>query len=158
MSRLIATFGVTIIIGFALFLAITFFFKKDETSEQNGVSFDISYVSQIKIDELIEIIASEEEVILLVGNSLEEATIKVSNILKNMGNLDDLNIYYLEKTDDIVKSSYYTDIILQYPELNNYLNFTPVILVFRANNLVAGLPGEIEQRNLRQFFLYTDVI
>ena len=53
---------------------------------------------------------------------------------------------------------YYQNLLASYPELNNYMNFTPVILVFRNKEFIGGLPGEVEKKNLIHFLEYTEVI
>ena len=72
--------------------------------------------------------------------------------------MQNINIYYLERQDDISLSLSYQNLLASYPELNNYMNFTPVILVFRNKEFIGGLPGEVEKKNLIHFLEYTEVI
>ena len=163
MKRFFISFLVTVILGAGLYFLITSFLKNnsEEREEPNNIEenydFDDSYSTRTTIEELESLISSNEQIIILIGKEKEEATKKVSSILGSIENIDDLNVYYLEKEDQIEKTTAYQNLLTNYPELSNYLNCAPVILVFRNNTLIGGLPGEIEEKNLLNFLEYTEV-
>ena len=163
MKRFFISFLVTVILGAGLYFLITSFLKNnsEEREEPNNIDenydFDDSYSTRTTIEELESLISSNEQIIILIGKEKEEATKKVSSILGSIENIDDLNVYYLEKEDQIEKTTAYQNLLTNYPELTNYLNFAPVILVFRNNTLIGGLPGEKEKKNLLNFLEYTEV-
>ena len=163
MKRFFISFLVTVILGAGLYFLITSFLKNnsEEREEPNNIEenydFDDSYSTRTTIEELESLISSNEQIIILIGKEKEEATKKVSSILGSIENIDDLNVYYLEKEDQIEKTTAYQNLLTNYPELTNYLNFAPVILVFRNNTLIGGLPGEIEEKNLLIFLESTEV-
>lgn len=164
MKRLLITFIVTIVLGVGLYFLVTIFtdkneeeipVNKEETIEKE--EFDISNWTAISIEDLLEVLQNNEEVIIFVGNKDDENTKKVSTTLGNTENIDSLNIYYLEKGENINENTSYQTLLTTYPTLSNYMNFTPVILVFRENTLIGGLPGGVEEKSLVQFFEYTEV-
>ena len=161
MKRLFIAFLITLVLGAGIYLFTTLIGNKKENSpvknEEITYEFDDSYSETVTIDALSENINNEEDVIILIGKKEEEPTKKVSTILGEL-EMQDTNIYYLERQDDISLSLSYQNLLASYPELNNYMNFTPVILVFRNKEFIGGLPGEVEKKNLIHFLEYTEVI
>ena len=161
MKRLFIAFLITLVLGAGIYLFTTLIGNKKENSsvknEEITYEFDDSYSQEATIDTLSENINNEEEVIVLIGKKEEEPTKKVSTLLGDL-EMQNINIYYLERQDDISLSLSYQNLLASYPELNNYMNFTPVILVFRNKEFIGGLPGEVEKKNLIHFLEYTEVI
>ena len=161
MKRLFIAFLITLVLGAGIYLFTTLIGNKKENSpvknEEITYEFDDSYSQEATIDTLSENINNEEEVIVLIGKKEEEPTKKVSTLLGDL-EMQNINIYYLERQDDISLSLSYQNLLASYPELNNYMNFTPVILVFRNKEFIGGLPGEVEKKNLNHFLEYTKVI
>lgn len=161
MKRLFIAFLITLVLGAGIYLFATLIGNKKENSsvknEEITYEFDDSYSQEATIDTLSENINNEEDVIVLIGKKEEEPTKKVSTLLGDL-EMQNINIYYLERQDDISLSLSYQNLLASYPELNNYMNFTPVILVFRNKEFIGGLPGEVEKKNLIQFLEYTEVI
>ena len=161
MKRLFIAFLITLVLGAGIYLFTTLIGnKKENTSVKNEkitYEFDDSYSQEATIDTLSENINNEEDVIVLIGKKEEEPTKKVSTLLGDL-EMQNINIYYLERQDDISLSLSYQNLLASYPELNNYMNFTPVILVFRNKEFIGGLPGEVEKKNLIHFLEYTEVI
>ena len=161
MKRLFIAFLITLVLGAGIYLFATLIGNKKENSpvknEEITYEFDDSYSQEATIDTLSENINNEEEVIVLIGKKEEEPTKKVSTLLGDL-EMQNINIYYLERQDDISLSLSYQNLLASYPELNNYMNFTPVILVFRNKEFIGGLPGEVEKKNLIHFLEYTEVI
>lgn len=161
MKRLFIAFLITLVLGAGIYLFTTLIGNKKENSpvknEEITYEFDDSYSQEATIDTLSENINNEEDVIVLIGKKEEEPTKKVSTLLGDL-EMQNINIYYLERQDDISLSLSYQNLLASYPELNNYMNFTPVILVFRNKEFIGGLPGEVEKKNLIQFLEYTEVI
>ena len=161
MKRLFIAFLITLVLGAGIYLFTTLIGNKKENSpvknEEITYEFDDSYSQEATIDSLSENINNEEDVIVLIGKKEEEPTKKVSTLLGDL-EMQNINIYYLERQDDISLSLSYQNLLASYPELNNYMNFTPVILVFRNKEFIGGLPGEVEKKNLIHFLEYTEVI
>ncbi len=161
MKRLFIAFLITLVLGAGIYLFTTLIGNKEENSpvknEEITYEFDDSYSQEATIDTLSENINNEEDVIVLIGKKEEEPTKKVSTLLGDLA-MQNINIYYLERQDDISLSLSYQNLLASYPELNNYMNFTPVILVFRNKEFIGGLPGEVEKKNLIHFLEYTEVI
>lgn len=161
MKRLFIAFLITLVLGVGIYFITTLIGNKEETTpvikEEITYEFDDSYSENVTIDALSENINNEEEVIILIGKKEEDPTKKVSAILGEL-EMQDTNIYYLERQDNISESLSYQNLLVSYPELNNYMNFTPVILVFRSKEFIGGLPGEVEKKNLIHFLEYTEVI
>lgn len=161
MKRLSIAFLVTLVLGIGIYFITTLIEKKDETSpvikEEITYEFDDSYSQETTIDTLSENINNEEKVIVLIGKKQEDSTKKVSSIVGEL-NILDTNIYYLERQNDMSKSLSYQNLLTSYPELSNYMNFTPVILVFQNKEFIGGLPGEVEKKNIMQFLEYTEII
>ena len=161
MKRLFIAFLITLVLGAGIYLFTTLIGNKKENSpvknEEITYEFDDSYSQVATIDTLSENINNEEDVIVLIGKKEEEPTKKVSTLLGDL-EMQNINIYYLERQDDISLSLSYQNLLASYPELNNYMNFTPVILVFRNKEFIGGLPGELEKKNLIHFLEYTEVI
>ena len=161
MKRLFIAFLITLVLGAGIYLFTTLIGNKKENSpvknEEITYEFDDSYSQEATIDTLSENINNEEEVIVLIGKKEEEPTKKVSTLLGDL-EMQNINIYYLERQDDISLSLSYQNLLASYPELNNYMNFTPIILVFRNKEFIGGLPGEVEKKNLIHFLEYTEVI
>ena len=161
MKRLFIAFLITLVLGAGIYLFTTLIGNKKENSpvknEEITYEFDDSYSQEATIDTLSENINNEEDVIVLIGKKEEEPTKKVSTLLGDL-EMQYINIYYLERQDDISLSLSYQNLLASYPELNNYMNFTPVILVFRNKEFIGGLPGEVEKKNLIHFLEYTEVI
>ena len=161
MKRLFIAFLITFVLGAGIYLFATLIGNKKENSpvknEEITYEFDDSYSQEATIDTLSENINNEEDVIVLIGKKEEEPTKKVSTLLGDLA-MQNINIYYLERQDDISLSLSYQNLLASYPELNNYMNFTPVILVFRNKEFIGGLPGEVEKKNLIHFLEYTEVI
>lgn len=161
MKRLFIAFLITLVLGVGIYFITTLIGNKEETTpvikEEITYEFDDSYSETATIDALSENINNEEEVIILIGKKEEDPTKKVSAILGEL-EMQDTNIYYLERQDNISESLSYQNLLASYPELNNYMNFTPVILVFRNREFIGGLPGEAEKKNITQFLEYTEVI
>lgn len=161
MKRLFIAFLITLVLGAGIYLFTTLIGNKKENSsvknEEITYEFDDSYSQEATIDTLSENINNEEDVIVLIGKKEEEPTKKVSTLLGDL-EMQNINIYYLERQDDISLSLSYQNLLASYPELNNYMNFTPVILVFRNKEFIGGLPGEVEKKNLIHFLEYTEVI
>lgn len=161
MKRLFIAFLITLVLGAGIYLFATLIGNKKENSpvknEEITYEFDDSYSQEATIDTLSENINNEEDVIVLIGKKEEEPTKKVSTLLGDL-EMQNINIYYLERQDDISLSLSYQNLLASYPELNNYMNFTPVILVFRNKEFIGGLPGEVEKKNLIHFLEYTEVI
>ena len=161
MKRLFIAFLITLVLGAGIYLFTTLIGNKKENSsvknEEITYEFDDSYSQEATIDTLSENINNEEDVIVLIGKKEEEPTKKVSTLLGDL-EMQNINIYYLERQDDISLSLSYQNLLASYPELNNYMNFTPVILVFRNKEFIGGLPGEVEKKNLIQILEYTEVI
>ena len=161
MKRLFIAFLITLVLGAGIYLFTTLIGNKKENSsvknEEITYEFDDSYSQEATIDTLSENINNEEDVIVLIGKKEEEPTKKVSTLLGDL-EMQNINIYYLERQDDISLSLSYQNLLASYPELNNYMNFTPVILVFRNRGFIGGLPGEVEKKNITQFLEYTEVI
>ena len=157
MKRLFIAFLITLVLGAGIYLFATLIGNKKENSpvknEEITYEFDDSYSQEATIDTLSENINNEEDVIVLIGKKEEEPTKKVSTLLGDL-EMQNINIYYLERQDDISLSLSYQNLLASYPELNNYMNFTPVILVFRNKEFIGGLPGEVEKK----FLEYTEVI
>lgn len=134
MKRLFIAFLITLVLGVGIYFITTLIGNKEETTpvikEEITYEFDDSYSETVTIDALSENINNEEEVIILIGKKEEDPTKKVSAILGEL-EMQDTNIYYLERQDNISESLSYQNLLASYPELNNYMNFTPVILVFR---------------------------
>lgn len=160
MKRLVMAFIITILIGLALYFIISLLVSEpvtndSKTSEKEVTyEFDDSYSKEITVSNLETEIQSGDEIVVLIGQKQEDATKKVSSILGHIEGIESLNVYYLEKDDQ----TNYQNLLDHYPLLSNYLNFTPVILVFRDQTLIGGLPGEVEQKNLTAFFNYTSVL
>ncbi len=162
MKRFLLSFIITIALGLGLYFLITAIFTSDNNSEIPEIEevtyeFDDSYSTQTLVEDLAPLIASKEEIIILIGKKEEEATKKVSSLLGSIDNIDNLNVYYLEKEDQIEKTSAYQNLLTNYEELSSYMNFAPVILVFKNNTFIGGLPGEVEIRNIKNFLEYTEV-
>lgn len=161
MKRLFIAFLITLVLGAGIYLFTTLIGNKKENSpvknEEITYEFDDSYSQEATIDTLSENINNEENIIVLIGKKEEEPTKKVSTLLGDL-EMQNINIYYLERQDDISLSLSYQNLLASYPELNNYMNFTPVILVFRNKEFIGGLPGEVEKKNLIHFLEYTEVI
>lgn len=161
MKRLFIAFLITLVLGAGIYLFTTLIGNKKENSpvknEEITYEFDDSYSQEATIDTLSENINNEEDVIVLIGKKEEEPTKKVSTLLGDL-EMQNINIYYLERQADISLSLSYQNLLASYPELNNYMNFTPVILVFRNKEFIGGLPGEVEKKNLIHFLEYTEVI
>lgn len=161
MKRLFIAFLITLVLGAGIYLFTTLIGNKKENSpvknEEITYEFDDSYSQEATIDTLSENINNEEDVFVLIGKKEEEPTKKVSTLLGDL-EMQNINIYYLERQDDISLSLSYQNLLASYPELNNYMNFTPVILVFRNKEFIGGLPGEVEKKNLIHFLEYTEVI
>ena len=161
MKRLFIAFLITLVLGAGIYLFTTLIGNKKENSpvknEEITYEFDDSYSQEATIDTLSENINNEEDVFVLIGKKEEEPTKKVSTLLGDLG-MQNINIYYLERQDDISLSLSYQNLLASYPELNNYMNFTPVILVFRNKEFIGGLPGEVEKKKLIHFLEYTEVI
>lgn len=163
MRRLVIVFILTIVVGVGIYLISTMIFNQEEKKvleekETEPILFDDSYSKEITIDHFEEEIKNNEQMIIFIGRKEEEATKKVSNVLKKVENIDELNVYYLEKEEKINEQPSYQNLFSTYKELSNYMNFTPVILVFKNNTFIGGLPGEVEEKNLLQFLEYTEVI
>ena len=163
MRRLVIVFILTIVVGVGIYLISTMIFNQEEKKvleekETEPILFDDSYSKEITIDHFEEEIKNNEQMIIFIGRKEEEATKKVSNVLKKVENIDELNVYYLEKEEKINEQPSYKNLLSTYKELSNYMNFTPVILVFKNNTFIGGLPGEVEEKNLLQFLEYTEVI
>lgn len=166
MRRLIIACIITIILGVSIYCFTTFIFKdkeevavnKEDKNSEETYEFDISYGTKINLEDMEEVIANNKDVVILIGNKEEDATKKVSSLLGNVENVDSLNIYYLEREEMVGKEDLYQSLFVTYPELSNYLNFTPVILVFKDNTLMGGLPGGVEAKNIINFLEYTEVL
>lgn len=160
MKRLFMAFLITLVLGVGLYFITTLIGSKKETTsvtKEITYEFDDSYSKEVTIDKLSENINDQEEVIVLIGEKKQETTKKVSTILGDL-NIKKTNIYYLEREDKMVNSLSYQNLLVSYPELSNYMNFTPVILVFRNHTFIGGLPGEVEAKNITQFLEYAEVI
>ena len=164
MRRLLIVCIITICLGGCIYFVTTLFTKEEranETSNEEEVEetyeFDIYYGTKISFEEIELEIVKNEEVIILIGAEEEEATKKVSSILGNIEDIESHNVYYLEKSE-MTDEEIYQNLLNNYPNLSNYINFTPVILVFKNNELIGGLPGEVEERNIKAFLEYAEVI
>ena len=165
MKRLLITCVITIIIGLGIIFignkvtdkTLESEIKTPTTPAEPTYDFDLSYGSEIAWDELSHIIQNQDQVVILIGEKEEDATKKVSSLLGSIENIESLNVYYLEKEQEIQEDTF-NNLLTTYPDLNNYLNFTPVILVFKNNTLIGGLPGETEVKNIENFFSYTQII
>lgn len=165
MRRLLIAFIMTIILGIGIYFITTFITKNKIENEplnqevvEETYEFDISYSKKITLEEILPKITSSGEVIILIGTEEEDATKKVSSMLGNIENIELHNIYYLEKDEVINNEEAYQNLFNAYPDLSRYMNFTPVILVFKNNELIGGLPGEVEERNIKAFLEYAKVI
>lgn len=162
MRRLLITCIITIMIGLGIFTVYNLIFKQQEIKDieqetvEENYEFDISYAKKIAIEELENIIKKEETILIFTGKEAEEATRKVSTILKKIKNIESFDIYYLEKEDNIENTSAYKDLLTNYSDISNFINFTPVILAFKNNQFLGGLPGEVEQKNIINFLKYID--
>ncbi len=163
MKRLLISFAITLALGLTLYFVFNLVKGKDEQSIDNTpveetYEFDISYGTQTTLEEVEEKIKNKEELIVFIGNQEEKATKKVSNILGKVENIETLKVYYLEKEEELKDEEKLEQFLNDYQGLSNYIPFTPVILVFKNNTLIGGLPGEIEERNLITFLQYTEMI
>lgn len=164
MKRLLIVFIITICLGGCIYFITTLFPKDDLESEfpneeetEESYEFDISYGKKTTLEEIETEIVNNKEVIILIGTEKEDVTKKVSSILGTIENIESHNVYYLEKSE-MTDEETYQNLLNNYPDLSNYINFTPVILVFRNNELIGGLPGEVEERNIKAFLEYAEVI
>lgn len=166
MKRLLLTSLITIVIGIVIFITYELFFIKEnvetsETEQQNIeqiYEFDISYAKKVAIEELKNIIEEEETILIFIGKEEEEATKKISTILSDLKDVYKFNLYYLEKESGIEKTLAYQDLLTSYPDITNYINFTPVILAFKNNQFIAGIPGGVEQKNIVSFLEYIETL
>lgn len=157
MKRLIFAFLITIVIGFIIYyISSTLFLKQDRVKnsdtpkkEEIKYSFDISYGTQIELLDIDDKL-QDAYVIILIGEKEHNSTKKVSTLLGKSINNKDFKAYYIEKDDNFN----YQKLISKNAEIANYLNFTPVILAFKSGNFVAGLPGEVEEKNISAFLEY----
>ena len=165
MKRFIITCLLTIIIGMSIFVIYSFLSKEKDQDEsqteqesvEENYEFDISYAKQISTEELENILNKEGTTFIFIGRSTEDATKKVSTILRSIEKIDSLNFYYLEK-DEIDNTTLYQDLPMNYPDISNYINFTPVILAFRNNQFLGGLPGEVKSKNVVNFLNYIETL
>ena len=165
MKRLGIVFIATLVIGTGIYLVVSFLTDKKEEDTTPSVSepkeityeFNFDYGTTIQFDELASTVKENSEAIILIGSEKEEATKKVSSLLGNIENISNEKVYYIEREDSSYESAY-QELISLYPELSSYLNFTPVLLVFKDNTFVGGLPGEVEEKNITNFLEYTEVL
>ena len=163
MRRLIIAFIITIVLGVGIYFLTTLFTGQEEDIPTNKEKaeekeeYAVSNWQKITIEDLKEKLEAKEEIVLFIGKTEDENTKKVSTNLGNIDNIDSLNVYYLEKTEEMNEDTLYQNFLTTYPDLSNYMNFTPVILVFRENVLIGGLPGGVEEKNLINFLKYTEV-
>lgn len=164
MKRLLIAFLITIALGLIIYFVTNTLFKDSNNhnneskmkEEQIKYNFDMSYGIEITIEEMKDIIKNNSKTIILIGKKNEKPTKKVSTILGEIPNIENSNIYYLEKADTLNNNKSYQELLTTYPELSNYLNFAPVILAFKSNSLIGGLPGEVEEKNIISFLEYTE--
>ena len=164
MKRLGIVFLATLVIGTGIYLLVNFLTNKEEAatptvSEPKEITYEFTfdYGTSIQFNELSSTLKENREAIILIGKEKEEATKKVSTLLGNIENISSEKVYYIEREDSSYENSY-QELISLYPELSSYLNFTPVILVFKDNTFVGGLPGEVEEKNIINFLEYTEVL
>lgn len=163
MKRLLISFSVTITIGLMIYFSLALIKENDSEvkedtikQEEKNYEFDISYGEEININSMASTISEHENVIILLGEREKDATKKVSSLLGKVEKIDTIPIYYIEKENS--NKTIYQNLINKYPTLSNYINFTPVILVFKNNELIGGLPGEVEEKNILNFLKYTEII
>ena len=165
MKRLLLVFLATLVMGTGIYLTVSLLSKEDEKEKTPSIDvekeityeFNFDYGVMITFDELATTIKENKEAIILIGEQAEEATKKVSSILVNIENISDEKVYYIER-EEKPNEGVYQNLVTLYPELSSYLNFTPVILVFKDNTFVGGLPGEVEEKNITNFLEYTEVL
>ena len=157
MKRLGIAFLITIILGGIIYLFVSIFKEEEKNTIKEEIYFDFSYGKEITLDELEQVLKKDFAVILM-GNKENKATKTVSLLLKNIKSENKVNYYYLEKKDSFNNEEIYENFMLSYPSISNYMNFSPVILVFNNNSFIGGLPGEVKERNLTQFLEYTQVL
>lgn len=160
MRRLILIIALTLVIGIATYIGLDIFTKeKEENVKTTEITyeFDDSYMEPISTTNIMNKLENED-LILFIGQKTEEETARVTTILKEYASKIDIPIYYLEKYSDINNDESYQEFLQTYPALNNYVNFTPVILVFQKQNFIAGLPGGIAKKNLENFLKYTNLL
>ena len=118
MKRLFIAFLITLVLGVGIYFITTLIGNKEETTpvikEEITYEFDDSYSENVTIDTLSENINNEEEVIILIGKKEEDPTKKVSTILGEL-EMQDTNIYYLERQDNISKSLSYQNFPPSFP-------------------------------------------
>ena len=161
MRRFIITCVITVVLGVGVYLVVDFIGKNNgedvPVNEEIEETMQIDvYQNKITMEELIDIAIDAETLVVFVGNQEDEATINVGTVLSSIPEIETFPFYYLEKEE--LDASLYQSLLISYPELENYINFTPVILVFKNNILFGGLPGEVEKRNVIQFFEYAELM
>ena len=160
MRRLLIACVITIVLGVGIYLVGDLIIKNKEDEPvaektEETVQIDV-YQNKITTEELIDTIKDKETIVVFLGSQEDEATINVGKTLGSIKEIESFSLYYLEKKelDDLT----YQSLLNNYPDLTNYLNFTPVILVFKESTLVGGLPGEVEKKNIIQFFNYVELM
>ena len=160
MRRLLIACVITIVLGVGIYLVGDLIIKNKEDEPvaektEETVQIDV-YQNKITTEELIDTIKDKETIVVFLGSQEDEATINVGKTLGSIKEIESFSLYYLEKKelDDLM----YQSLLNNYPDLTNYLNFTPVILVFKESTLVGGLPGEVEKKNIIQFFNYVELM
>ena len=161
MTRFIITCVITVVLGVGVYLVVDFIGKNNgedvPVNEEIEETMQIDvYQNKITMEELMDIAIDAETLVVFVGNQEDEATINVGTVLSSIPEIETFPFYYLEKEE--LDASLYQSLLISYPELENYINFTPVILVFKNNILFGGLPGEVEKRNVIQFFEYAELM
>ncbi len=161
MRRFIITCVITVVLGVGVYLVVDFIGKNNgedvPVNEEIEETMQIDvYQNKITMEELMDIAIDAETLVVFVGNQEDEATINVGTVLSSIPEIETFPFYYLEKEE--LDASLYQSLLISYPELENYINFTPVILVFKNNILFGGLPGEVEKRNVIQFFEYAELM
>jgi len=153
MKRFLISLIITLALGSVIIFLINYD-KDDNDSEELRFVFDINYANVVEAKDLRELV-KKEETILMIGDKNQNSTAKMSAFLKDVASDYKLNIYYLEK--DGIDLETFNTWVNSISNLNNYSGFSPVLLVFKNNELISGYPGDAEYRNLYSFLKYCEV-
>lgn len=159
MKRFLVVFLTTLLIGGIVFLIFSFIPKSEEIIEEQPEEEEEVYIdpysNEIVIEDLLSTVADKETLVVFIGNKDEEVTKNVGEVLSQIKEVADLNLYYIENSS--ITTEIYQELVLAYPDLADYIKFSPVILVFKDKNFVGGLPGEVDEMNITTFFSYTEI-
>lgn len=158
MKRFVLVFLITIVLGIGLyFVGMLFVSHEDDYSYENEEEAELYidiYELEISLASLMSMVEEGQTVVVFMGNKNDETTQKVGEVISGIAGIEDLNIYYLEKEENET----YQELMNEYPLVSDYIKFSPVILVFKDNDFVGGLPGEVKEKNIINFFSYTEVM